>query len=187
MAGKAILFSAPSGSGKTSLVRALLEKNNQLAFSVSATTRPKRSHEVDGRDYFFLSEQDFRSRISAGHFIEWEEVYSGTLYGTLKPEVEKHWALGRDVIFDIDVQGGLRLKKYFGENALAIFVAVPSLEELRNRLAKRGTESEESFRKRIDKAEHEATFSKYFDRIIVNDDFERALNEAQQLYQSFAT
>lgn len=186
MAGKAVLFCAPSGSGKTSLVKGLLSRNNNLAFSVSATTRPPRQQEVNGRDYYFISMDEFSSKINAGEFIEWEEVYSGIRYGTLLSEIERIWSQGKDVVFDIDVQGGLNLKKYFGEKALAIFVAVPSLEVLKSRLARRGTESDESFQKRIDKAAHEAGFSNQFDRVIVNDDFGRALTEAERAYLTFS-
>lgn len=186
MAGKAVIFCAPSGSGKTSLVKGLLARNTNLAFSVSATTRTPRQQEVHGRDYYFISTDDFQSKVNAGDFIEWEEVYAGLRYGTLSSEIERIWSEGKDVIFDIDVQGGLNLKKYFGHKALAIFVAVPSLEVLKTRLARRGTESDESFQKRIDKAAYEAGFSDRFDRVIVNDDFDRALNEAEEAYLAFS-
>ena len=187
MAGKAIIFSAPSGSGKTTLVHHLLEINSNLAFSVSATTREKRSdQEQEGKDYFFLSPGEFKKKIEQNEFIEWEEVYNGMLYGTLKAEVERVWKDGKNVIFDVDVKGGLRLKKYFGERSLSVFVAVPSLEILKQRLGKRGTENEENLLKRIKKAEFEMSFRDQFDVVLVNDDREKAFQEAQQHYIRFS-
>src|SRR6187551_2353116 len=144
MAGKALIFCAPSGSGKTTLVKHLLSTNSDLGFSISASTRDKRGRiEQHGKDYYFLTPEDFKKKIDADEFIEWEEVYEGNFYGTLKSEIERLWKEGKDVIFDVDVKGGLALKKYFGDKALAIFVKVPSLEILKARLNDRGTESEE--------------------------------------------
>lgn len=186
MAGKAILFSAPSGSGKTTIVREMLAAFPQLAFSVSVTTRKSREGEVHGKDYYFLSPEDFQRKKDADEFVEWEEVYQGLYYGTLKAEVERLWAMGKDVIFDVDVKGGLALKKYFGEKALSIFVAVPSMEVLRQRLISRGTETPESLMRRLEKAEYEAGFSREFDRVIVNDRVERAVEESKEAYLAFA-
>ena len=184
--GKAIIFSAPSGSGKTSLVHYLLNNNKDLAFSISATTRPLREEkEKNGVDYYFLSDSEFRAKADAGAFIEWEEVYKGTCYGTLKSEIERIWDSGRHVIFDVDVKGGINLKKYFGDRALAVFVSVPSMEILRTRLTARGTETPESLERRIGKAEYEMTFKDRFDVDLVNDDYDKACRKAQQLYDHF--
>lgn len=184
--GKAIIFSAPSGSGKTSLVRHLLQNNKELVFSISATTRPRRQEvEKNGVDYYFLSEPEFRAKVDAGEFIEWEEVYQGTCYGTLKSEVQRIWDSGGIVIFDVDVKGGINLKKYFGDRALAVFVSVPSMEVLRTRLTSRGTETPESLERRIGKAEYEMTFRDRFDVDLVNDDYAQACQKAQQLYSDF--
>lgn len=184
--GKAIIFSAPSGSGKTSLVQYLIKNNPDLAFSVSATTRPLRPEkEKNGVDYYFLSEGEFRSKVEADAFIEWEEVYQGTCYGTLKSEIERIWDSGKHVIFDVDVKGGINLKTYFGDRALAVFVSVPSMEVLRTRLTSRGTETPESLERRIGKAEYEMTFKDRFDVDLVNDDYDTACRMAQQLYEDF--
>lgn len=184
--GKAIIFSAPSGSGKTTLVQYLIRNNKDLAFSVSATTRPLRQEkEKDGVDYYFLSESEFRTKVDQGAFIEWEEVYKGTCYGTLKSEIERIWELGKHVIFDVDVKGGFSLKKYFGDKALAVFVSVPSMEVLRSRLTSRGTETPESLARRIGKAEYEMTFKDRFDVDLINDDYDNACRKAQQLYDDF--
>ncbi|MEN2283768.1 guanylate kinase [Algoriphagus sp. SE2] len=184
--GKAIIFSAPSGSGKTSLVRHLIQKIPNLGFSISACTRDKRGrHEVHGKDYYFLSQEEFKKRIDEDAFIEWEEVYEGNFYGTLKEEIQRIWDSGRAVIFDVDVKGGLALKKYFGDQALAIFVKVPSLEVLASRLSDRGTESEESLSRRLYKAQFEAKFEPQFDVTIVNDDFAVSSAEAEKLVGDF--
>jgi guanylate kinase len=184
--GKAIIFSAPSGSGKTSLVRHLIQHIPNLGFSISACTRDKRGrHEVHGRDYYFLSIDEFKKKIDEDAFVEWEEVYEGNFYGTLKEEVQRIWDNGKAVIFDVDVKGGLALKKYFGPQALAIFVKVPSLEVLKTRLNDRGTESEESLSRRLYKAQFEAMFEPQFDLSILNDDFERSSAEAVTLVSEF--
>ena len=184
--GKALIFSAPSGSGKTTIVHHLLKTNNDLGFSISASTRDKRGRkEVDGKDYHFLSPEEFKLKIDANEFIEWEEVYAGDFYGTLKSEINRIWAEGKNVIFDVDVKGGINLKKYFGEKALSIFVKVPSLEILAERLKERGTESEESFSRRLFKAKFEMSFQDKFDVVLLNEDLSTSLAEAQRLYDSF--
>ena len=184
--GKAIIFSAPSGSGKTSLVKYLMQQVPDLGFSISACTRDKRGrHEVHGRDYYFLSIDEFKQKIDQDAFVEWEEVYAGNFYGTLKEEVHRIWKEGKAVIFDVDVKGGLALKKYFGEQALAIFVKVPSLEVLESRLNDRGTESEESLSRRIYKAKFEMTFEAQFDVTVLNDDFARSSAETVDLVTEF--
>jgi guanylate kinase len=186
--GKAIIFSAPSGSGKTSLVKHLMQEVPNLGFSISACTRDKRGrHEVHGRDYYFLSIDEFKQKIDQDAFVEWEEVYAGNFYGTLKEEVHRIWKEGKAVIFDVDVKGGLALKKYFGEQALAIFVKVPSLEVLESRLNDRGTESEESLSRRIYKAKFEMTFEPQFDVTVLNDDFTRSSSETVVLVKEFLT
>lgn len=184
--GKAIIFSAPSGSGKTSLVKHLIQHVPNLGFSISACTRDKRGrHEVHGRDYYFLSIDEFKKKIDEDAFVEWEEVYEGNFYGTLKEEVQRIWDNGKAVIFDVDVKGGLALKKYFGPQALAIFVKVPSLDVLKIRLNDRGTESEESLSRRLYKAQFEAMFEPQFDVSILNDDFDRSSQEAVALVSEF--
>jgi guanylate kinase len=184
--GKAIIFSAPSGSGKTSLVKHLMQQVPNLGFSISACTRDKRGrHEVHGRDYYFLSIDEFKQKIDQDAFVEWEEVYAGNFYGTLKEEVHRIWKEGKAVIFDVDVKGGLALKKYFGEQALAIFVKVPSLDVLESRLNDRGTESEESLSRRIYKAKFEMTFEAQFDVTVFNDDFTRSSADTVALVTEF--
>ena len=184
--GKAIIFSAPSGSGKTSLVKHLMQQVSNLGFSISACTRDKRGrHEVHGRDYYFLSIDEFKKKIDADAFVEWEEVYAGNFYSTLKEEVHRIWNQGKAVIFDVDVKGGLALKKYFGDQALAIFVKVPSLDVLESRLNDRGTETEESLSRRIYKAKFEMTFEGQFDVTVFNDDFTRSSADAVALVTEF--
>ena len=184
--GKLIIFSAPSGAGKTTLVRHLLQKEGlDLAFSISATSRPARGEEIDGKDYYFLSDEDFTKRVLQGDFIEWEEVYQGQFYGTLKTEIERLWAQDKHIIFDIDVQGALNIKATYPEQTLTIFVKVPSQEILFERLRSRKTESAEQIRKRMDKAQAEATYESHFDYVLVNDDLETALQEARQLVAGF--
>jgi guanylate kinase len=186
MSGKAIIFSAPSGSGKTTIVKHLVSKMPNLGFSISACTRDKRGRsEENGKDYYFLTAEAFKSKIDENAFIEWQEVYEGNFYGTLKEEIQRIWDNGKHVIFDVDVKGGLNLKKYFGDKALAIFVKVPSLEVLKQRLNDRGTESEESLSRRLYKAKFEMGFEDQFDVTIVNDDKEKSLVEAERLVNEF--
>lgn len=186
MEGKLIIFSAPSGSGKTTIVKELLKNNLNLGFSISACTRDKRGRsEENGKDYYFLTPDDFREKINEGAFVEWEEVYSGAYYGTLKSEIERIWSIGKHVIFDVDVRGGLALKNYYGDRALAIFVKVPSLEILEERLRSRGTETEESLSKRIFKMKFEWSFQAKFDVVLVNNELNSAIFEAQQLLTNF--
>jgi guanylate kinase len=186
MAGKAIIFSAPSGSGKTTIVKHLLATNADLGFSISASTRDKRGRtEENGKDYYFLTPEDFKKKIDANEFIEWEEVYAGNFYGTLKSEIERIWHEGKNVIFDVDVKGGINLKKYFGDKALSVFVKVPSYEVLAERLRERGTETEESLSRRLFKAKFEMSFQDKFDVVLVNEDLQKSLREAQQLYDNF--
>ncbi|RDB07182.1 guanylate kinase [Runella aurantiaca] len=186
MEGKLIIFSAPSGSGKTTIVRHLLSKYNNLGFSISACTRDRRGrNEVHGKDYYFLTPDDFKQRIDNNEFVEWEEVYPGGYYGTLKSEIERLWAAGKHVIFDVDVKGGLKLKEYFGERALAIFVKAPSEEAIKERLMMRGTETEDSLSKRLFKVKFEMSFQDRFDVILVNDNLEAALTKAEELVENF--
>ena len=183
MPNKLIIFSAPSGAGKTTIVKHLLRQNLGLEFSISAASREKRPNEVHGRDYYFLSSDEFKSRIKNNEFIEWEEVYENHFYGTLKSEVDRIWNNGNSVIFDVDVIGGLNIKKQYGDKALAVFVMPPSIEELKKRLNARSTESPENLRKRIEKAE--ISFSERFDKVIVNDILDKALIEATNLVSEF--
>ncbi len=186
MEGKLIIFSAPSGSGKTTIVRHLLSKYNNLGFSISACTRDRRGrNEVHGKDYYFLTPDDFKQRIDNNEFVEWEEVYPGGYYGTLKSEIERLWAAGKHVIFDVDVKGGLKLKEYFGERALAIFVKAPSEDAIKQRLMMRGTETEDSLSKRLFKVKFEMSFQDRFDVILVNDNLEAALTKAEELVENF--
>ncbi|PCE64127.1 guanylate kinase [Sediminicola luteus] len=184
--GKLIIFSAPSGSGKTTIVRHLLKQPElNLAFSVSATTRASRGEEVDGQHYYFLSLDTFKNHIKSDDFLEWEEVYRDCFYGTLKSEVERLWAEGKNVIFDIDVVGGLRIKKKFPKETLAVFVKPPSVDELKIRLKKRSTESEDKINMRVAKASVELATAPQFDTIIKNYDLDVALKEAEQLVADF--
>lgn len=184
--GKLIIFSAPSGSGKTTIVRYLLEQPElNLAFSVSATSRPKRGKEKDGVNYYFMSISEFKKHIKNGDFLEWEEVYRDNFYGTLKSEVERLWAEGKNVIFDIDVVGGLRIKKKFPEQTLAVFVKPPSVDELKIRLKKRSTESEDKINMRIAKASVELATAPQFDKVIKNHDLDVALNESHKLVAEY--
>lgn len=185
MPGKAIIVSAPSGAGKTTIVRHLLKVIPQLDFSVSACSRPKREEETDRKDYYFISAEEFRERIARDEFVEWQEVYPGSYYGTLKSEMERIWALGKTPIFDVDVLGAVNLKKYFGEAGLGIFIHPPSVEELENRLRKRGTESDETLKKRLDKAGYELTFANHFDTVIINDNLELKCREVTELVRQF--
>ena len=184
--GKLIVFSAPSGSGKTTIVKHLLGIDDlNLEFSISATSRDKRGNEVDGKDYYFLSAKEFKNKIKNEDFLEWEEVYRDNFYGTLKTEVERIWALGKHVIFDIDVSGGLRIKRKFPEQTLAIFVKPPSIDELKIRLKKRKTESDEKISMRVAKASAELATAPLFDEIVVNDNLESAFKDAETLVKNF--
>jgi guanylate kinase len=184
--GKLIVFSAPSGSGKTTIVRHLLARDDfDLQFSISATSRAPRKHEVDGHDYYFITTQQFKEHISDGDFLEWEEVYRDSFYGTLKDEVERIWSEGKNVIFDIDVVGGLKIKEKYPDRTLAVFVKPPSIEELKARLRKRKTDSQDKINMRIAKASVEMATAPQFDHIIVNDDLDDALQEAENLVSNF--
>jgi len=184
--GKLIIFSAPSGSGKTTIVRHLLNKyTQQLAFSVSACTRPRRDYEIDGKDYYFLTLQDFRQKIADQQFAEWEEVYAGNYYGTLKAEIQRLWDQGKHVLFDVDVKGGLKLKEAYGDAALAVFVKVTSDEEIKRRLSGRGTETEETLATRLAKVRYEQSFEHEFDVVLVNDELNETLAKAEELVQEF--
>jgi guanylate kinase len=182
---KVIIFSAPSAAGKTTIVKHLIEKFACLDFSISATTRAPRPHETHGKDYYFLSLTDFEAQVSQGAFIEHEQVYQGLFYGTLHSEIERIWSEGRIVLFDIDVEGGLNLKRYFGETALAVFVMPPSLEVLEQRLRNRNTESPERLQERLQKAHYELTKVDDFDVVLVNDQLTVALEEAETLVANF--
>lgn len=183
--GAALIFSAPSGCGKTTIINRLRAKNPQLGFSVSATSRTPRAGEENGREYYFLSQQEFHERIAQGDFLEWQEVYSGTLYGTLREEVQRMWRNNMVVLFDIDVKGALNVKRELGDAALTIFIAPPSLDVLRERLENRGTESPESIKKRLARAEEEIGYASRFDITIVNDVLDEAVDEAQRAIQPF--
>lgn len=185
MNGKVIIVSAPSGAGKTSIVKHVLQFLPELRFSTSATTRDIREGEVNGKDYHFLTVDEFKDGIDRDNFLEWEEVYHNQFYGTLKSEIRRIWDEGKVVIFDVDVKGGLNIKKYFGDNALAIFVEPPSVQELENRLRKRGTETDESLRKRMEKAEYELSFAPQFDKVILNDNLDDAREEMLQTIREF--
>ena len=184
--GKAVIFSAPSGSGKTTIVRHLLKTCNYLAFSISATTRPIRTdREIDGKDYYFLSTDEFRRKIKNNEFVEWEEVYDGNYYGTLKSEIDRLWSLGKHVVFDLDVKGGLNLKKYFESKALAVFVRVKNPHVLEHRLRHRNTEHEDAIQKRLAKAKYETTFEGEFDQTIISDQLDVTLQDAERLVENF--
>ncbi len=181
-----IIFSAPSGSGKTTLVRHLLKTfPDKIDFSISATSRPRRGVEENGKDYYYLTREEFLQRVEKGDFLEWEEVYAGTHYGTLRSEVERVWASGKAVIFDIDVEGGLNLKSQFGENALSVFVMPPSIQILEQRLKSRSTDSKESIQRRIAKAEKELETASLFDVSILNENLEAACLRAEEVIKEF--
>lgn len=182
---KLIIFSAPSGSGKSTIINYLLGQNLNLAFSCSATSRPPRGTEQHGVEYFFLSPEEFRTRIANDEFLEYEEVYKDRYYGTLKSQVEAQLVAGQNVVFDVDVVGGCNIKKYYGDRALSVFIQPPSVEELRKRLVGRGTDAPEVIEARVAKAEYELTFAPKFDKIIVNDDLEKAKAEALQVITEF--
>lgn len=183
--GKLVIISAPSGAGKTTIVRHLLSLNLNFGFSISATTRQPRGLEQNGKDYFFLSTEEFKNKIKSDEFLEWEEVYPGCFYGTLKSEVSRICKNGQNILFDVDVVGGSNIKKYYGEKALAVFIQPPSIKELENRLFARSTDCPEVIKERIEKAEHELTYVNLFDVIIINDKLEVALQEAEEKVRQF--
>ncbi len=186
MAGKLIIFSAPSGSGKSTIINWLMQhKELNMAFSISCTSRAPRGTERDGVEYFFLSPEEFRQRIAAGEFLEYEEVYKDRFYGTLKAQVESQLAKGENVVFDVDVKGGCNIKQFYGDKALSLFIQPPSIEELRNRLVGRATDAPEVIEDRIARAEYELTFAPKFDRVVVNDDLDTAKAEAYRLVKAF--
>lgn len=183
--GKLIVFSAPSGSGKTTIVKQLLQRHPELEFSISATSRNRRQNEKEGKDYYFLTSDDFKQKIKNNEFVEWQEVYENQFYGTLKTELYRIWNNNHHVVFDVDVVGGLNIKKMYPQQTLAIFVKPPSIDELRNRLMLRSTESKSSLEKRIAKAQWEMEFADKFDEIILNDNIETAVDNADKLIQNF--
>jgi len=183
--GKLVIFSAPSGAGKTTIVKHLLSRNLNFGFSISATTRKPRGAEQNGKDYYFLSAEEFRNKIEWEEFLEWEEVYPGCFYGTLKSEVERICKNGQNILFDVDVVGGSNIKKYYGAKALAVFIQPPSIQELENRLMARSTDCPDVIKERIAKAEHEMTYADLFDIIIINDQLEAALQEAEEKVSEF--
>lgn len=183
--GKLIIFSAPSGSGKTTIVKRLLSTFPQFEFSISATSRQPRGEERNGVDYFFLTHEEFRQKVAENAFVEWEEVYNGTCYGTLRSEMERIWAKGNVIIFDVDVMGGINLKRIFGERACSIFIKAPSVEALRERLIGRGTDSAETIEKRVAKAEFELSKASEFDFVVVNDILDNAVAETEQIITDF--
>lgn len=186
MNGKVIIFSAPSGAGKSTIVNHLLEKFPELEFSISATSRAPRGNEQDGKEYYFFTADQFRRMIAEDKFVEHEEVYPGSFYGTLKSEVERIWAKGHVIVFDIDVKGGVNIKRIFGDKAFSIFIQAPSVEILRERLISRGTDSAEAIGKRVAKASSEMEFAKgRFDYVLVNDDLQTALDEADEIVGKF--
>lgn len=185
MTDKVLIFSAPSGSGKSTIVNHLLSLHPEIEFSVSATSRPPRGEEQNGVAYWFLTADEFRERVSRDEFVEYEEVYPGRFYGTLKSEVERIWAKDHVIIFDVDVKGGVNLKKYFGGQALSVFIQAPSVEVLRERLVKRGTDSAEDIENRVNKAAEEMGYADKFDYVLVNDVLETALKEAEEVVGSF--
>ncbi|MDE6272806.1 MAG: guanylate kinase [Muribaculaceae bacterium] len=186
MKGKIIILSAPSGTGKSTIINRIINHPGlNLGFSISATSRNPRGEEQDGREYYFLSSEEFASKVAAGDFVEWEEVYPGTCYGTLKSEVERVTSGGRNLIMDIDVKGGVNVKRCYGDDALSIFILPPSLEELERRLRGRATDTEETIAKRLGKAEYELGFAERYDCRIVNDDVDRASEEVAELIRNF--
>jgi guanylate kinase len=187
MSGKVLIFSAPSGSGKSTIVNHLLGLHPEIEFSVSATSRPPRGTEQDGVEYLFYSADVFRALVADGKFVEYEEVYPDRFYGTLKSEVNRIWAKGHVIIFDVDVKGGVSLKKYFGDAALSVFIQAPSVEELRKRLIARATDPMDAIETRVAKAAEEMTYAPKFDKVLINDDLETAFKEAEELVNNFLT
>lgn len=182
---KAVIISAPSGSGKTTIVKYLLKNIPELLFSISATSRKPRKNEIDGKDYYFLSEEEFLRRIKNQEFIEWEEVYEGIFYGTLKTEIEKIWSRNRCVIFDVDVLGGIQLKEYFGKDGLSIFIMVKNMEELEKRLRDRNTDSVDSINNRLKKARNEMQYREKFDQVVINDDLDKTYHNIVGIVNEF--
>ncbi|MBK8625105.1 MAG: guanylate kinase [Saprospiraceae bacterium] len=185
MKGKMFIFTAPSGAGKTTIVKHLLAKYEDLGFSVSATTRNKRDHEVDGKDYYFLSVDEFIAKVANGDFVEWEEVYHDQYYGTLKSEVERVWAMGKHLVFDIDVRGAENIKKLYNDSCMSVFVRPPSVSTLIQRLTQRNTETPESLEKRVNKVKNEMSFENSFDIVLVNDLLDISLREAEHIVDTF--
>lgn len=185
MSSKAIIFSAPSGSGKTTIVKELLKEFGNLEFSISATSRAPRGVEKDGIDYYFMSPDEFSARVDNGEFVEWEEVYSGTCYGTLRAEIDRIWSKKNVVVFDVDVVGGVNMKRKFGTSAMTIFIMPPSVEVLRERLIGRGTDTPEAIEKRIAKAQIEIEHAKEFDKVIINDDLQTAVEQTKNVIREF--
>ena len=182
---KIIIITAPSGAGKTSITHYLLKKFPQLAFSVSAATRPRRKHEVDGKDYYFLSQEEFEQKIKHNEFVEWEMVYEGKSYGTLKSELQRIWDNNQVPVLDIDVKGAIHVQGQYSGNVLSIFVEPPSVDELKRRLSSRGTETEESLQARVNKASYEISFKHHFHKIILNDDLDKACKRAEEVIGEF--
>ena len=185
MSNKVIIFSAPSGAGKSTIVNHILGRYPELEFSISATSRAPRGTEVNGKEYYFFPVEEFRKKIEEDSFVEYEEVYPGFFYGTLKSEVRRIWDKGHVIVFDIDVKGGVNLKRIFGDKAFSIFIQAPTIEELRSRLIHRGTDSPEAIEKRVAKAAEEMTYADRFDHILINDDLESALKEADIIVGEF--
>ena len=185
VSGKVLIFSAPSGSGKSTIIGRLLERFPQLEFSISATSRAPRGTEADGREYYFLSNDDFKARAAAGEFVEWEEVYAGTCYGTLRSELDRIWGKGHTILFDVDVLGGINLKRIFGAAACSVFIMPPSIEELERRLELRGTDAPEVIAKRVAKAEFELTTAPEFAHVVVNDVLDTAVAEVERIVRDF--
>lgn len=183
--GKLVIFSAPSGAGKTTIVKYLLSLNFNFGFSISATTRKPRGTEMNGKDYYFLSVEEFKDKIQKGDFLEWEEVYPDCFYGTLKSEVDRICRQGQNILFDVDVVGGSNIKNYYKEKALAFFIQPPSIQELENRLVARSTDSAEVIKKRVEKAEKELSYANQFDIVIVNDQLDKAFQETEQHVRAF--
>lgn len=186
MNGQVIIFSAPSGSGKSTVVNHLLKSFDFFELSISATSRPPRGKEQDGVEYYFLTPEEFRKHIENDDFVEYEEVYEDRFYGTLKSEVARIWRRGHIILFDVDVKGGVNLKKYFGDDALSVFIQAPSIEELRRRLNKRATDSPEAIEERVNKAAEEMEYAPLFDRILINDNLDACLEEAEEIVIEFA-
>ncbi|MDA3780545.1 MAG: guanylate kinase [Bacteroidales bacterium] len=185
MLGKMLIFSAPSGAGKTTIVKNLLKENPNIEFSISACSREKRKNEIHAKDYYFFSAEEFKNKIRNNEFLEWEEVYPNRFYGTLKSELDRIWSKGKHVIFDVDVIGGINIKKQYPEKALSIFIMPPSIKELENRLRKRSTDNDKEIQTRIAKAEEEIKYAEKFDNIIINDDLNGTISEAISLTKNF--